>query len=225
MKKILAFLFTALFVSCSENTPKVSKEEIKNAEIIFDTLTIGKKVYQMQDLQDTNFVFEKFDSYDPSDSAYIAKNKDVVSRTGDTLFLKCDNGRIVKIKSNRDEGDYEVYEFKYLNKEINTFVIMCSFYESSSIWLVNKTNGDSLETVGFPIVSPNKKQFICANTDLEAGFSGNGIELFGYDNKTIASKGFRELFNWGPEKVTWKNDTTLIVVVMERDGENGLRQF
>lgn len=219
MKKILVIAITALFISCSENKPEVAKEEIKTAQIVFDTLTIGNKVYNMQNLADTNFIFEKFDLYDPSDSAYIEKNKEFVSRKGDTLFLKCDNGRIVKLKSNRDEGDFEMYEFKYFNKDINAFAVLCSFYESSSVWLFNKANGDSIETIGYPVVSPNKKQFVCYNIDLEAAFTLNGLELFEYTNGTYVRKGLREINEWGPERVKWKDDTTLIVRALSGYGD------
>ncbi len=219
MKKILAIAFTALFVSCSENKPEVAKEEIKTVQVVFDTITIGNKVYKMQNLADTNFVFEKFNLYDPSDSAYIEKHKEFVSRTGDTLYLKCDNGIIIKLKSNRDDGDYEVYDFKYINKDLNAFVLLCSFYEAADVWLVNKANGDTLKTIGYPVVSPNKKQFVCYNIDLEAAFSLNGFELFDHTNGKYQRKGLREINDWGPESVKWKDDTTLIVRALSGYGD------
>jgi len=219
MNKHLAIAFTVLLTNCSENRSEAVKEEIKTNLVALDTFAIGNKIYAMQDLTDTNVVFERFNYYDASDSAYIEKHKEFVSRTGDTLFLKCDNGKVIKLKSNRDDGDYEVYDFKYINKDLNAFVLLCSFYEAADVWLVNKTNGDTLKTIGYPVVSPNKKQFVCYNIDLEAAFSLNGFELFDNTNGNYKRKGLREINEWGPERVKWKDDTTLIVRALSGYGD------
>lgn len=216
MKKNLAIAFTALLLSCSENKIEEYKEEVVKQQ--FDTITIGKSVYNMQTLTDTNFSFAKSFAYGESDSV-LALYKHIARRDSDTLFLSCDNNKIVKFVNDRSDENYTTYDFKFFNKDINAYVVYCSLYESSSVWLVNKETGDSLETIGFPFASPNKKHFVCYNIDLEAAFTLNGFELFDYTNSTYISKGLREINNWGPEKVKWKDDTTLIVRAISGYGD------
>lgn len=223
MKNICICILFTVFISCSDNKTETPVTDVVKPQL--DTLAIGNKVYQTQDLADTNFVFEKFSFTDETDSLYILKYKDLVSREKDTLIFKCDNGKIVKLKSNRNEDDFKVYDFKYFDKNINAFIISCSFYESGNVWLINKATGDSLETIGLPIVSPNKKHFACASLDLEAAFAFNGLEIFNYDGNSIKSIGARELTNWGPEKIMWKNDTTLVVRAPESEGEGKYRSY
>lgn len=214
MKKILAFLFMALFVSCSENTPETTVTETVKPPM--DTLAIGAQVYQMEVLKDSNFIFEEFDLFNPTDSLYIEKNKDLVSRNIDTLYLKCDNGEMVMLKNNRSDGDDMIFfDFKYLEKDLNAYIISCSLYESYNVWIINKQNADTLITINYPKVSPDKKKFICANLDLVAGFTTNGIELFKIENNKYILNGLRELSNWGPEEVMWKNDTTFVIKALE----------
>ncbi len=216
MKKILVIAFTLLLISCSENKIEEHKEEAVKQQ--YDTITIGNKVYNMQTLNDTNYAFAQPFSYGESDSV-LALYSHVARRDSDTLFLSCDNNKIVKFVNNRSDEDYCVYDFKYFNKDINAYVIYCSVNESGSVWLINKNNGDSLETIGFPFASPNKKQFICCNMDLEAAFTLNGFELFDHTNDKYIRKGLREINNWGPEKIKWKDDTTLIVRALSGYGD------
>jgi hypothetical protein len=217
MKKILAILFTALFISCSENKTEERIQEVVKQH--YDTITIGSNIYKMQDLQDTNVVFEIFDFPGDSDSLSIEKNKDVARREGDTLFLKCDNGKTAKLKTNNSDGDDAMFfNFKYINKDINAFVVFCYYYESYAVWLINKNNADTLIAINYPVVSPDKKQFACANIDLEAAFTLNGIQLFKVQNNAFIANGVRELSKWGPEKIMWKNDTTLVVKGNESKG-------
>ncbi len=223
MKNILTCILFAFCISCSDNKTEVPVSDVVKPQL--DALAIGSKVYQTQNLADTNFVFEKFSFTYETDSLYILKYKDLVSREKDTLVFKCDNGKIVKLKSNKNEDDFKVYDFRYFDPNINAFVIACSFYESGNVWLINKATGDSLETIGLPIVSPSKKHFGCASLDLEAAFAFNGLEIFNYDGNSYKLIGTRELTNWGPEKIMWKNDTTLIVRAQESEGEGKYRSY
>ncbi len=210
MKNISICFLLALFISCADNKTETPVADVVKPQL--DTLAIGNKMYQTQDLTDTNFVFEKFEFNDPADSAYIEKNKNVARREGDTLFLKCDNGQTVKLKNNLSDGDDVMsFNFKYLNNDINAYVVFCYYYESYAVWLINKNNADTLVTINYPVVSPDKKQFVCANIDLEAAFTLNGMQLFKVENDIYIPNGVRELNNWGPDKIMWKNDTTLIV--------------
>ncbi|HWY35057.1 MAG TPA: hypothetical protein VNX68_10450, partial [Nitrosopumilaceae archaeon] len=59
--------------------------------------------------------------------------------------------------------------------------------------------------------SPDKNYFISGNADLVAGFVFNGFDLYEIKNKKIHLIGRRELSNWGPEKIAWINNSSLLV--------------
>ena len=217
MKKICTAILFALFISCS-NDKIEDKKILDPIAIKLDTLSIGNKIYKIQNLTDTNFAFKKYDPSDTIEALRIKQFSDVVWRNSDTLFIKCDNNKIVKLKDNKTEqDDYQVFSFIVLNKDINAYVILCNGYEAHNVWLINKTSADTLQVIGFPFASPDKKYFICANSDIEAGFTVNGLALYACKNGSYTFLGQHEINgNWGAEEVLWKNDTTVILNVVEK---------
>ncbi len=218
--KLTGIISLSLLWSCSGNKEE-KNEEVKTPAINFDTLSIGGKLCRIEQISEGNYAFENFES-DGTDSLAILKYNNTVSRANDTLILKCDNGTIKKLKNVRSEDDnMEFYNFIGFNKDINAYIISRSLYEGFDVWLINKQTGDSLITIGFPAVSPDKKRFVCTNADLEAAFSDNGIELFENNNNKYNYIGKRDIDNWGPDRAMWKNDTTLIVKALLRADSAG----
>ena len=69
MKNLLFLILFTLFISCSVNKAEAPIQEISKLQL--DTFAIGNKIYTIQDLSDTNFVFQKFDFPDPSNSLML----------------------------------------------------------------------------------------------------------------------------------------------------------
>jgi len=209
MKKIIPFLFTLILFSCSDK-----KESIPVAEPVpkFDTLVVGKQTYFMQNLSDTNYIFPPVIMRLDSDFTQIAGYSNLAQRTGDSLFLKCDNGKTVQLINNLSQDDnYIQFCFIELNKDIEHYLVSCLRVESSNYILVNKKNGNRIEAIGPPVTSPDKNFFVCGHSDLVAQFNLNGIEIYKKNKNSYHLLGVRELANWGPEQMMWKNDSSLMI--------------
>lgn len=223
MKQLFPLAALLLAFSCSHDEKKSA--DLPPA-VKFDTILIGKKAYMMETPKDTNYTFNEIDRYQESDSMALADNKEAY-RKGDTLFVKCDNGEVKLVNNLKEDGDYVAYRFLTFEPAINHFVIHCSFYEGSGVVIINRINGTRKEVLGIPAVSPDKKHFACGNCDLIARYDVSGLELYELQDSDYKSIGLREITNWGPEQMTWKNDTTLIVKGLEQksDTSQPVRMF
>jgi hypothetical protein len=208
MKKtfLLPALILVLLGSCKQN----SSENKNISETKYDTLIIGSKVYRYTELNHTDYNIEE-DEYYKNENEALAACPDA-SRKGDTLLFKCENGKLTYlVNTNGEEDDFTKFDLIGWNQTINHFVVHVSLYEGQAYMLVNKANGSMLEAVGLPAVSPNRKYIVCGNSDLVAGFDFNGFQIFEKTETEYRPSGSRELINWGPVALKWKNDTTLMV--------------
>lgn len=225
MKKLFPLLTLFIYSSCSNPQPEKKTEEVVPVEKL-DTLAIGNKIYLIKDLTDTNYTFSPVSRYAENDSLVLLNNKDV-ERHGDTLLFKCDKGKTVSLVNNLNEEEYTVYRFLELNKDINFYVVHCSYFEGSGIKLINRKSAKQIDAIGPPVVSPNKEFFACGNCDLIAQFDVSGIELYKKANSSHESIGLREISNWGPEEMMWKNDSTLIIrgLQIKNSGEEPVKVY
>ena len=90
--------------------------------------------------------------------------------------------------------------------------VFTNYYEADGFELLNPENGDTLYTWTAPIVSPDKKYFLCPSMDIEAGFNPNGFQLFEINNKDIRLVGAPELTEYGIDEVRWVDNNTLIAI-------------
>ncbi|MBI2723180.1 MAG: hypothetical protein HYX39_13485 [Bacteroidetes bacterium] len=213
---ILLFLS---FLSCTHEDK--TNNEFYSEETVYgkmDTLKIGDQIYNYRTSNDTNTLFKKLNLPDSTDNIFVDNCKEFVTRKADSLFFKCDNGKIIKLVNDRGE-DYTVFLFVEYNHDINYYVVNQYQMESQNFILINKITGEPLKAISYPVVSPNANYFVCANSDLEAGFDVNGIEIYRKKNKAYQLAGLREFKDWGPDQLKWKNDTTLIIKGLQRSGE------
>lgn len=100
--------------------------------------------------------------------------------------------------------------YRGLLPDLNKYLIYATYYEWYNYVLIDRVSGDTTITAGLPIISPDKKTFICGNCDLVAGFTFNGIELYTNKNKPELVA-IRELTKWGPTSIKWLDNSSLIV--------------
>jgi hypothetical protein len=210
-------VFILIFFSCSTETreaPVVSFSEPKTLISETDTFYGGGNLLYIVDTTESVFTsFYKF-KRDTSERNCIKKDAGFVSRKGDTLFLKLDNGSIKKIISTNDSetgSDFAVFNYITKLKDINYYVIFCSGMEWFSYLVVNSKTGKETYICGAPAVSPNKKYLAASCCDLQAGFVYNGIEMYNVESDSLKLNWKRELTKWGADELVWMNDHTLIV--------------
>lgn len=217
----IAIAFCALYlVSCQQSSK--TEEEAKDsmvtvtdsASVVIDTVTIGNQLYNITSSTAAEFQQVPEILADTSEAVNILKDSVHVRRTGDSLVLTLANGRQkVMVNNNNDNEEYTQYTYQAYLPAIEHWVVFNAGYEWHSYELIDSRNGEMTRTIGFPELSPDKKYFICSNTDLMAAFTLNGFQLFQLTpglNPVLLQE--RELVNWGPATIKWKDATTLVAL-------------
>ncbi len=150
---------------------------------------------------------------------YISKVPTKVKRKGKELTLSLSNGKTVELTNdNSDDEGYEVYQFISLDQN-GYFIVAVYYMESYGYLLVNSANGKTMKTIGYPVFSPDKKQYVAGNYDMMAAFTFNGIDFMKVNNDEVSSLAKIDFGTWGPEEVKWKDDSTLYVKQKSQTGE------
>lgn len=216
----LLFLSAAFLFSCSspekpkEKTAAPQKKDTLVSER--DTFHIGSKLFYVEQISKAEFDrVAEYPEPDTSEKNILLRDSANAFRLGIALILNVGEkfNQTVSFKDNNKEGQEEFCNFTYKGfyPEINQHMVYASFVESFAYYLVDKNSADTNYACGFPVFSPNKKYFICGNTDLVARFVVNGFDLYEAGDKKIKQVGRRELDTWGPEKIKWLNDSVLYV--------------
>jgi len=222
--KYLTFIFSIIFFStCGQNNNSLEKE-ITNLSM--DTLQAnhylltftysapfsptdiyGDLAYRKQ-LTDTainNYfvranIIQSYLSNHLSNYFYI---------TDSTLVLKLIDGEIVCF--NRWDSEKEVgYIFEHYFETIDYYLLIEHYFEESNWLFVNRKNGFQKSIKGLPYISIDNKRIITINSDLDAGYNFNGIELYTILPDSIQTEFSIETI-WGPLDVQWISDNQFLV--------------
>jgi hypothetical protein len=204
MKSYLILILAAL-IGCTNNVSSDGKLEPENR----DTILIDKIIYHLDSIDENEF---------KTIPRIILKSKketidDVlnVSRKGAILTFHLRNG----FDSLLIEKCEECPHYKYLESIdiIDSWLVEVSFYEGGEYELLDKENGVKTSLFSKPLFSPDNKYFICYSMDLEAGYDPNGIQLFMVDKKKPKNIWTKEIGDWRPEEVRWKNDSIIYIKI------------
>jgi hypothetical protein len=214
--KTLFLLPVAILLSCTnsekskETIGAISVKDSLRSEI--DTFNIGTKFFSVQQISQTDFdKVPRPIMPDTSENKLLQKDSAFVTRLGTVLILTVGNNETISFKDNTKEESEEFCKYTYSGflPDINQYIIFGTYIESYNYLLIDKTTGDTSYVCGYPVLSPDKKYFICGNTDLIAGFVFNGFDMYEVKDKKIKLVGQRYLNNWGPENIKWQDDSTL----------------
>ncbi|GEP97931.1 hypothetical protein [Chitinophaga cymbidii] len=206
--------------------PEPVKSNVQVVLTELDTITIGGQLYDIEDASQ-----EEFDAIpgmlaDTSETRTIAKAEGLVERRGDSLVFRLDNGQEKTLVNNlSDNDDYAEYHYQGYIPQLRHWVVYNGGYEWFSYDLVSKSDGKMLSTIGIPQLSPDGKHFICSNSDLIAGFTENGFELYEYRQGKIFLVQSRQLNKWGPVAIKWKHAGQLLanMIIVNQDMEESTR--
>lgn len=212
MKKIICPFFILIFAFTACEEKKIPKENVKSGlRSELDTFYFGNKLAHVTFIEKAEFDnLSSADVLDTSESNNLLKDSSFVKRIGDTLlFILPNNGKTMLVDNDADEG-YAQYKYLGQKEGLDQYIVEGRFYEWFEYILIDKEAGDTTYIINEPILSPDKKNFIAANCDIEAGFDYNGLQLFSNVDhpKKIAQ---RELAAWGPAKIKWLNNTTILI--------------
>ena len=98
--------------------------------------------------------------------ACLSKFRGIVTRSGDTLTFKLDDGKTKILQSNKKAcedtpvGDCIIYDLVGFIRGSHQFVVGLSLYESQYVELVSRRTGIVTKLEGYPHLSPNGKLFV-----------------------------------------------------------------
>lgn len=110
-----------------------------------------------------------------------------------------------------DEAGQVVYSFAHYYASIDYFLLHEQWYEGDGYVLVNRKNGYKLFIIGLPYISPTQNRILIINSDLEAGYTTNGIQMLSVSGDTLRTDFSLEIANWEPTGAKWLSDEELLL--------------
>ena len=225
MRQLTYILTIILFASCEHGNEKGSDNP--SAVLPIDTLVADNYVLSFEsadsfpttdiygDLAYRNTLTDTIDNWGKKavviQSYLLNKSDQHFYVTDSTLVLMLANGTS-RTFSNKDEdnGDYKHYYFEHYFDKIDYYLISVHLYEGGYWILLNRKNGFSKIMCGLPYISNNNRTIVCINSDLEAGYTFNGLELFSILHDSLYTE-FRKETKWGPTDIKWINENLFLI--------------
>jgi hypothetical protein len=239
MKRFLLPVSFVIFAACQQPAATATQEKQKDsippqaaANAVqtvlteLDTISIGGRLYNITEASQQEFDAVPGTQVDTSEVRALAKEQERVQRRGDSLIFQLDNGQQKVLVNNLADNDgYAEFHYQGYIPGLQHWVVYNSGYEWFSYDLVSKATGEVKSTIGLPQLSPDGKYFICSNSDLIAGFTDNGFELFEYKQGKIREVDGRLLEKWGPVEIKWKSADQLLahMLIVNQDMEETSR--
>jgi hypothetical protein len=126
----------------------------------------------------------------------IANSEGLVSRVGKTLSLHLLSGKVLALNNLETCEAYEdclFYTYRGLVADKQFFLVDVSFYEGGETLLISRKNGEDVDTVETPHLSPDGR-FIISASDHEA-YSDPGVFLWEVVDGVLVSR-----FNFVPSE-------------------------
>jgi hypothetical protein len=146
-------------------------------------------------------------------------------RKGGDLRITCKNGTVVTFTDNSEESDSMVFYLLVRHyADVDHFLVFVQFYEGGRFTLVSGGSGAKVDLWDEPHYSPDRRRFICANTDLEARYTPNGVQVFRFDASSFTSETEMKL-EWGPADPVWTDNNRIVLVRYYFIAPGGLTPF
>lgn len=222
--KLLTFIFAFLFlVSCGQKNKNNSNNQI--SALASDTLMAGNYILTFQNSDsfpvtdiygDSEYRIQLTDSIDNAQMGALKIQSYLLTQSGD-YFFATDSGLVLKLSNNKtlffaswDEERDEGYNFEHYFKNIDYYLLRVQWEEGNCWMLVNRKNGFKKYISGLPYISNDNKRIITINSDLEAGYSFNGLELYTILADSLHRE-FSEETEWGPTDVKWIDEDQFLL--------------
>jgi hypothetical protein len=151
---------------------------------------------------------------DTTEQKYISQAEGRAERNADQLLLTLTNGRVLTLTNNvtdPDESKHVVYRFRGPLAGSNFWVLDVTRWESGFVLLINQQTGRRTRLLGRPVLAPKGNYLVTSNSDMEAHYSPNGLQVWSLEEGIPMLRWNRVVNSWGPEEIRWLNDQTLII--------------
>ena len=180
-----------------------------------DTLRLRNgSIAQLTPAQETEFARLHGIDNDTTEQKYIALAGGRVQRRADRLLLTLTRGRTLTLTNNitdPDEEKHVIYRFRGPLDNSDFWVLDVTQWESGFVLLINKHTGRRTRLWGRPVLAPDGTHLVTSNSDMEARYSPNGLQVWSLESGIPLLRWHRVVNTWGPEEVRWLNNKTLII--------------
>ncbi|MGY2133685.1 hypothetical protein ACW9KT_15760 [Hymenobacter sp. HD11105] len=192
-----------------------------------DTLRLRNgSIVQLIPAREADFARLKGVDTDTSEQKYIAQTKGRARRQADQLLLTLTNGRVLTLTNNvtdPDETTHVIYRFRGPLVGSNFWVVDVTRWESGFVLLINRQTGRRTRLLGPPVLAPDGTHLATVNSDMEAHYSPNGLQVWSLEGGIPLLRWSRVVNTWGPEEVRWLDNKTLIVRQFHPDSTPEIR--
>lgn len=172
-------------------------------------------IAQLAPARESEFVRLNGIDTDTTEQKYIQLAEGRAQRRADQLLLTLTNGRTLTLTNNitdPNEEKHVVYRFRGpLTNSSDFWVLDVTRWESGFVLLINQHTGRRTRLWGRPVLAPDGTHLVTSNSDMEARYSPNGLQVWSLKSGIPLLRWNRVVNTWGPEEVRWLNDKTLII--------------
>lgn len=217
---LLLFIGASLSLIAQDDTTSVEDNSIHDVVLTNrDTLQINGSTYYLTAISE-----EKFNENQPRPSmgeGTFNDRKNVMNEPPHLVF-SLENGQDTMFIDDYTEGwsNYVDYSLGFSYQEIHYWLVDLGLYEGGAHFLLSKLDGERTWVFSAPIFSPDGNHFICYAFDIEAGYVINGIQLFKTSGSEVQLVWEKEIFEWGPHKIVWHDNATILIKQTELDFDN-----
>ncbi len=139
-------------------------------------------------------------------------NNNLISRNGDTLKLKLENGSYYNLINDKsDDEDIAYYTLNYVFEREGFYLLNCQFFEGKEYVLISMKTGEKIFIIGYPYFSPdlNKILIVSDVTLCAADYGTSGLQLM--ENKNGYVKKILECDDWYASYAKWTDNETFNV--------------
>lgn len=138
---------------------------------------------------------------------------------GNIRIISLQNSDVVKLVPNDSTEEYG-FAFEKTLVDGKYYLFRVQWFEGNNYLLLDADNGSKTYCIGKVIESPGKQFLVSYNCDIDAHYSGNGLQLFSYNKES----GLKEIWshdnNQGVEKLKWISENAFVVFNIEYKGGN-----
>jgi hypothetical protein len=125
-------------------------------------------------------------------------------------FVKLIDNEWLKVNRQMDgEIEFPTFEMYYPANGYYSFRVQ--MFEGNAYRLINEKSGKQFSIRGRPFWSLNNKYVIAVVSDIDAGYSPNGLSLYKNENNELEEVAWISPMDWGPKSAKWVSNNEIIL--------------
>lgn len=126
-----------------------------------------------------------------------------------TLCIKLAT-KTIEISDKATNTDQELsYSYIAFIPALKVHVLHTQLYEGIRFMVIHDDSGQTTDTMGYPVPSPDNKRFATRSMDMIAGYSPNGVEVWRSESGRFHREATFET-EWGPSSATWRTPERIV---------------